>query len=126
MVTMKFIDTETHGYLDYMVGVFLIVAPWVFNLDPGAPEGVIFIILGVSAVIYSLITRYEMGIAMILPMKIHLTLDVLSGIILATSPWIFGFAERVYLPHLILGIIEIAAGLMTKTTSAKTAAGTTL
>lgn len=117
---MKFIDTKTHGYMDYLMGVFLIAAPWIFNLDPGAPEGIILIVLGAMAIIYSLITRYEMGMAKIISMKTHLTLDVLSGILLAASPWLFGFADRVYLPHLILGIIEILAGLMTKTNPVNT------
>ncbi len=43
-------------------------------------------------------------------------IDFLSGVFLAASPWLFGFAEEVYLPHLILGIFEIGASLMTKTT----------
>jgi len=116
---MKFIDTRTHGFLDYIVGLFLIAAPWVFNLDPSAPEGMIFIILGVMALVYSLLTRYELGLIRVLPMGIHLTLDVLSGILLAASPWLLGFADRVYLPHLILGLFEIGAGLMTKTETSK-------
>lgn len=118
---MRFIDSRTHGFMDYLMGIFLIVSPWIFKLDPGAPEGMILIILGAMALVYSLITRYELGMIKILSMKAHLTLDVLSGIVLAASPWIFGFADRVYLPHLILGLIEIGAGLMTKTsTSAQT------
>jgi hypothetical protein len=117
---MRFIDTKTHGYMDYLMGIFLIVAPWIFRLDPGAPEGIILIVLGAMALVYSLMTRYELGMIKVFSMKTHLTLDVLSGIILAASPWLFGFADRVYLPHLILGIIEIGAGLMTKTTSAHT------
>ncbi|HYD91016.1 MAG TPA: SPW repeat protein [Flavobacterium sp.] len=112
---MKFIDTKTHGFLDYIVGLFLIAAPWVFNLDPSAPEGMIFIIMGAAVIVYSIITNYELGLIKALSMKTHLTLDVLSGIVLAASPWLFGFADRVYLPHLILGILEIGAGMMTKT-----------
>ena len=38
------------------------------------------------------------------------------GVLLAASPWLFGFADRVYWPHLILGLAEIGAGLMTRTT----------
>lgn len=112
---MKFIDTKTHGFLDYIVGLFLIAAPWVFNLDPSAPEGMIFIIMGAAVIVYSIITNYELGLIKALSIKTHLTLDVLSGIVLAASPWLFGFADRVYLPHLILGILEIGAGMMTKT-----------
>lgn len=117
---MKFIDTKTHGYMDYLMGLFLIVAPWIFRLDPGAPEGFILILLGAAAIVYSLITSYELGMAKVISMKSHLALDVLSGIVLAASPWIFGFAHRVYMPHLVLGIIEICAGLMTKPVPAHT------
>jgi hypothetical protein len=111
---MRFISTKTHGYLDYIVGILFVAAPWIFNLDADAPEGMIFIILGVMAIVYSLFTRYELGAIKMLPMSVHLTLDILSGIILAVSPWLFDFDERVYLPHLILGLFEIGAALTTE------------
>lgn len=48
-------------------------------------------------------------------MPVHLLLDVASGALLAVSPWLFGFSDRVLWPHLILGLLEIGAGLMTRT-----------
>jgi hypothetical protein len=42
-------------------------------------------------------------------------LDLVSGILLAASPWIFGFSDYVYMPHLILGLFEIGASMMTDT-----------
>jgi uncharacterized membrane protein len=111
---MKPIDSKTHGTLDYAMGIFLIVAPSIFGLDKGQPESVILYALGIAALVYSLITDYELGIFKILPFRIHLTLDVLSGIFLSASPWLLDFADRVYLPHVILGLIEIAAGVMTR------------
>lgn len=116
---MKFINTKTHGYLDYLMGVFLIIAPWVFNLEGSAPESVLLIAVGVGVILYSLLTDYELGVAGMIPMGVHLALDVLSGILLALSPWLFGFADRVYLPHLILGLLEIGAGTLTITKSRK-------
>jgi hypothetical protein len=35
--------------------------------------------------------------------------------LLASSPWFFGFADQVYMPHLIFGILEIMVVLLTKT-----------
>ena len=72
--------------------------------------------LGASALVYSLMTDYELGATRTISMRTHLTLDLLSGLVLAASPWIFGFADRVYLPHLVLGIFEIGAALMTSRT----------
>jgi hypothetical protein len=72
------------------------------------------VILGVSAIIYSLLTNYELGVSRMISMRTHLMLDLMSGILLAASPWLFGFADYVWEPHLILGILEIGAALMTR------------
>lgn len=114
---MRLITTKTHAYLDYIVGIFLLVAPFILKLDPKMPEGILFFILGAGLLFYSIITNYELGLFKIIPMKTHLLLDIASGIFLAASPWIFGFSDRVYLPHLILGLFEISAGLLTSTKS---------
>jgi len=62
-------------------------------------------ILGVATLAYSLLTDYEYGVLKIFPMAVHLALDVFLGVLLACSPWIFGFAGEVYIPHLVLGFI---------------------
>lgn len=110
---MKPIDTKTHGYLDYIVGIFLIASPSLFDLNPHATESIIFYSLGGAGILYSLLTNYELGVLKLIPMKLHLTIDAVSGIFLATSPWLLGFAERVYAPHLALGIFEIVAAIVT-------------
>jgi len=104
---MKVIDTKTHGYLDYLVGILLIAAPWLFGFYEGGSESWIPIILGAGTIVYSLITDYELGVAGILSMKLHLTMDLVAGIFLAASPWLFGFSDIIVWPHLVVGIIEI-------------------
>lgn len=112
---MKIISTKMHGVLDYLVGLLLIVSPWLFNFADGGPQMWIPIILGAGAWVYSLITNYEMGVFKTLSMKTHLAIDTMSGILLAASPWLFGFADVVYLPHLVLGLFELLAVALTKT-----------
>lgn len=114
---MKIFSTKVHGVLDYLMGILLIASPWLFDFARGGAETTVPVVLGISALIYSAITNYELSVAKIIPMRTHLTLDLLSGIVLAASPWIFGFNEYVYLPHLVLGILEIGASLMTESTS---------
>src|SRR5688500_10692667 len=111
---MRFIPTKAHGVLDYLVGALLIAAPWIFGFDRGGAETWVPVILGASAILYSLFTDYEMGVTRGISMRTHLTLDMLSGVILALSPWIFSFADYVYVPHLVLGIFEIGAALITR------------
>jgi SPW repeat len=111
---MRFIPTKVHGVMDYLVGILLIASPWLFGFDRGRMETWIPVILGAGALVYSVMTDYEMGLSKGLSMRTHLTMDLISGILLAASPWIFGFADYVYMPHLILGILEIGTSLMTK------------
>jgi SPW repeat len=110
---MKIIPRTVHGVLDYLVGILLIAAPWILGFADNGPATYVPVILGAGALVYSLLTNYELGLLRIIPFGTHLILDVLSGAFLAVSPWLFGFADQVYLPHLIVGVFEIAAGLMT-------------
>ena len=112
---MRFISTHTHGILDYITGIALVAAPWLFGFARGGAETVIPVVLGLGLLVYSLLTRYELGVFKVLPFKAHLTMDLISGVLLASSPWVFGFSEFVYLPHLLVGLFEIGAALMTHT-----------
>ena len=111
---MRFIPTRVHGMMDYLVGVLLIAAPWLFDFDRGGAETWVPVLLGASAIVYSLFTDYELGVVRRLPMPTHLMLDLGSGILLAASPWLFGFSEYVWQPHLVVGLIEIGTSLMTR------------
>ena len=102
--------------MDYLMGILLIAAPWLFNFARGGAETWVPVILGVSAILYSLLTDYEYSLSRTISMGTHLTLDLISGIFLAASPWIFNFDEYVYLPHLIFGVLEIGASMLTERT----------
>src|SRR5690554_2981978 len=102
------ISTKTHGTIDYVVGVLLILAPFILDFATGGAEMWIPIIVGASVIVYSMFTAYERGVTSRgISMSTHLWLDAGGGLFLALSPWLFGFAHIVYLPHLIVGIAEI-------------------
>lgn len=110
---MKLISTKTHGILDYLVGILLIVAPWLLNFANGSPAQTVPVTLGIIILAMALLTKYELGLFKVISMQTHLALDVLAGLFLALSPWLFGFNEYVYLPHLIVGIFIIVSGVLT-------------
>jgi hypothetical protein len=110
---MRVIPTKVHGILDYLVGILLVASPWLFDFARGGAETWVPVVLGAAAIVYSLLTDYEMGAYKALSMRTHLTLDMISGVMLAASPWVLGFSDRVYMPHLILGVLEIGVALMT-------------
>ena len=111
---MRFIETKTHDYLDYIMGLLLIAAPWLFDFALGGAETWIPVVLGIAMIGLALMTDYELGAMRKISMRTHLMIDLLSGALLAVSPWLFGFADEVWAPHLILGVLEMGASLMTK------------
>lgn len=120
---MRFIPTKLHGLLDYASAGLFIASPWLFgfafdphsNLAESVAAQWIPVFVGVGVFFYSIFTDYELGLVRRLPMRVHLTADLwFAGVFLAASPWVFGFADRVYLPHLLLGLFSVAAGLLTK------------
>jgi hypothetical protein len=95
------------------MGILLVASPWIFGFADNGMQLWIPVILGVFMLIYSLMTDYELGLSDNISMRTHLIIDFISGVLLAASPWIFGFAGEVYLPHLVLGIAEIGAAVLT-------------
>jgi hypothetical protein len=112
---MKIIPTKVHGMLDYPWGLMLISSPWLFHFSDGGAKMIIPIVLGALMLLGSIMTDYELGVFRVFSMRMHLFLDIVSAVFLAASPWIFGFQETVYKPHLWIGIIQLALSLMTST-----------
>ncbi|WP_207424419.1 SPW repeat protein [Desertivirga brevis] len=111
---MRFISRKFHAVLDYMSGVILIAAPWILGFADVEGAKWSAVIVGAVILLMSFLTDYEGGGKKVLSMSTHLTMDVLAGIFLAASPWLLNFDEQVYMPHLIMGILEIGAGLFTE------------
>jgi hypothetical protein len=119
---MRFIPTRLHGALDYGVGALLILLPYLLGFADGTAAQYVPQALGAAAIAYAVLTDYELGLVRVIPMPLHLWLDAGSGVLLAASPWLFGFADRIWLPHLALGLFEIGASLLTRTQPAFRAA----
>lgn len=112
---MRFLPTRVHGAVDYLWGLALITAPWLFGFETGGAAQWTAVIFGVGAILYSLSTDYELGVVRFLPVPVHLALDAGAGLLLAISPWIFGFADQTSGIHLSFGLFSVAASLVTQT-----------
>ena len=113
---MSIIPTRIHGVVDYVVGIALIAAPWIFQFDDVSAAKWTAIGVGAAIIVYSLLTDYELGAMRVIPMPGHLLLDIGGGAFLALSPWIFGFSDdgtNVWLPHVVVGIADIGIAVFT-------------
>lgn len=114
---MALIPTKIHGAIDYVVGLLLIAAPWLFGFAAGGAETWVPVALGAGVILYSLFTAYELGAFRLIPVPAHLWLDGIGGAFLLASPWLFGFADLVWWPHVVVGILEIGLAATTETTT---------
>jgi hypothetical protein len=71
-------------------------------------------LLGIALIVYSLVTDYELSIVALLPVPVHLMLDVLGGVLLAVSPFVFGFSREIWAPYVVVGLVEILTAAMTE------------
>lgn len=132
MRAIRFVPTWLHAYFDYIGGIVLIAAPFVFGFfSNGGPEVVIPMTLGVVLILYSLLTNYELGIPGLrfIPMAGHLIIDFLAAAFLAVSPFIFGFythSPNQWLPHLVSGVGVILLVLVSQTNAFARARGKAL
>ena len=121
MSNIRFVPTFVHAYIDYIGGIALILAPFVFGFAyVGGIAVILPMVLGVGLILYSLLTNYELGIPGVkfIPMTYHLIFDFVAAALLAASPFLFGFYNRplnVWLPHVAVGIVVILLVLVTQT-----------
>jgi hypothetical protein len=114
---MRFLPTSVHGVVDYLAGIVFIALPWILDWDDAAKW--VLTILGAGVILYSLLTRYELGVAKVIPMTTHLGLDLLGGVVLIAAPFVLDIdPDAARWTMVVLGVLEIGASLMTRTTAA--------
>ena len=123
---LRVVPTSVHGAVDHVVGPTLVLAPELFRLPKASPEGIAPRATGALAAVYSNLTDYELSLKNLIPMRVHLALDAMSGAALAGVPLATGARKRGllhWLPHTLIGAMEIGLALTTKTEAPRTRAG---
>lgn len=118
---MKFLSARTHTIIGLIVGVALIVLPSLLGY-PDGPAVVVPIVIGVLTLLSELTTTSPLSPIKLIPMKIHIVVDILMGVFLALSPWAFGFyisGAHTWLPHFIAGILMSSYALLTNPADAR-------
>jgi hypothetical protein len=118
MEGIRVIPTRVHGILDYLGGLALILAPNIFGFTENDDATWVARIIGIALIVLALLTRYELGVLKVLPMSLHLWIDVLASIFLAASPFLLGFSDEdanVWVPHVVVGLLYLVISLMTET-----------
>jgi hypothetical protein len=119
---IQVLSPEAHGVLDYITGVTLLAAPNLFRFDKlRGPAVLTARLAGIMVLMQAALTDYKLGLIKLIPLRTHLTIDMLSGPFLAMSPFLFGFSrrrQRAWMPHVVAGMGELFSAVLTRPTTA--------
>lgn len=99
-----------HTLLDYAIGVLLLVGPWLFDLTSSFIASSTTIAFGAVVIANAYCMNYRVR-GRRLPVPMHMLCDVVCGGLLVAAPWILRFAERSWIPHLVVGAVIAVRGL---------------
>ena len=80
-----------HGAIEYVAGVLLIAAPFLFSFDSNAAVAVA-IVAGVVVLIVAASTDGPTSLVNSIPLAAHVLLDYGLAALLVASPFLFGFS----------------------------------
>jgi hypothetical protein len=110
-----FISPGLHGIMDYIMGVVVTASPWLFGFVPvGGAALFIPVVFGALLCIMSIFTANPKGLFPVIPFQVHLVIDMFVGFLLFVSPFLYGFYPFVVLPHVLLGLLLMGAGIFTQ------------
>lgn len=110
------IPRPAHGVLDYLYAAAFALSPHLFGFTEVASARWAAYGFGAVVLISSLLTRYELGLAKVLPFRLHLTLDLVGGVLSIAAPWALVFATEAAARNLFveMGIISLVVMLLTR------------
>lgn len=111
------ISTRTHAFLDLATAGFALAFPRLLGASNRFTNIMTAVALGKLG--YGLLTRHELGVVRVLPMKTHLTLDAIAGAATSALPFVLDEEENpaVTACAVGLGLSDIAAASITETRS---------
>jgi hypothetical protein len=109
------ISTRTHAFLDFATAGFAMAFPRA--LGASARFTNIVTTVALTKICYALLTKHELGVFKVLPMKTHLVLDTIGGAALCALPFMIDEDENCEVTACAvgLGLFDIAAAPITET-----------
>ncbi|MBS1493825.1 MAG: hypothetical protein JST55_09950 [Bacteroidetes bacterium] len=110
---MRVITPDFHAIMDYIMAILLVTSPFTLDYYNAGPETMLPVCLGLLALFITPMTEFRFAVIRVIPLRWHMIYDFIAGLFLMLSPWIFDFYRHVYMPHVIFGLLQIIASLVT-------------
>ena len=114
MSLVRFLPAWLHAVADYAVAASLIVvAAAVGGSDKAVATGVV---VGIVVLVVSMLTKYPLGVAKVLPFTVHSAGDYLAAALLVAAPFALNFADAesgIAAFYVVMGVAVLAVSLVT-------------
>jgi hypothetical protein len=110
------ISTEVHGAIDLAFGTLMIVLPWLFQFDDDVRARGVAVGVGATVLALVALTRYDFGLLPLIPMPVHLAVDMLIGVCLLTfalGGGLAGAGVRVWAAYVAAGAAAVVVAAAT-------------
>ncbi len=98
-----------HAWLDYPVALGLIGMPFILGLGAVNPIALwLSVVVGIGALVVTLLTDHQFGVIRVLPFKLHLTIDLIAGLVFVAAPFVLGFTGLEAAYYWVLGATVVA------------------
>jgi FtsH-binding integral membrane protein len=104
-----------HGAFEYVAGVLLIAAPFLFAFESNAAVAM-SIVVGVVVIAVAASTEGPSSLINSLPISVHLLLDFVLSAVLIASPFLFAFSDESAPTafFIVLGVLHLLVTIGTR------------
>lgn len=90
---LKILSPTTHGPLDYLFAMSLLVAPTLFAFFDTAT--ILAYTFGAGYILAAMLTLYPLGVIRLVPFPVHGILESIMALFWIACPWLFNFANDI-------------------------------
>jgi hypothetical protein len=114
MSAIRLLPWAIHEALEYVAGVFLILAPFLFGFRD-SPAFPVLVAAGVVLLAIAVLTGGTMGVVDVLPPQVHAALDYVAALFLILAPFLFAFTDvdAALFSSLFLGVAVFIVSVIT-------------
>jgi hypothetical protein len=104
-----------HAAVEPVAAIILILSSWIFDFASNGTAQAVTIIIGALMLAAGSMTNWRLSVMRLIPLRMHLMTDLLFGVVLVISPFIFGFSGNGGATRfaIIFGALELLTALST-------------
>jgi SPW repeat len=110
------IPLNAHAAIEPLIALVIAAAPWIFGFSDVDSATIVCVAVGAVMLVAGAMTNWRFSLVRLIPLRAHLTTDLMLGAVLILSPFVFGFSDEGGATRfaIIAGVLELITALATR------------